>query len=79
MNGPGEVLHAFDAEAGEELSVYAGEEVRLLSQHWEDAIQSFTCRCKRDKAAYWSCSYLQKAEPGAGSCQVQAGDCVETG
>ncbi len=29
VNGPGEVLHAFDAEAGEELSVYAGEEVRL--------------------------------------------------
>ena len=30
MNGPGEVLHAFDAEAGEELSVYAGEEVSLI-------------------------------------------------
>lgn len=26
VNGPGEVLHAFDAEAAEELSVYAGEE-----------------------------------------------------
>ncbi len=30
VNGPGEVLHAFDAEAGEELSVYACEEVRLM-------------------------------------------------
>ena len=27
VNGPGEVLHAFDAEAAEELSVYAGEQV----------------------------------------------------
>ena len=26
VNRPGEVLHAFDAEAAEELSVYAGEE-----------------------------------------------------
>ena len=26
VNGPGEVLHAFDSEAAEELSVYAGEE-----------------------------------------------------
>ena len=32
VNGPGEVLHAFDAEAAEELSVYAGEEVRPKSQ-----------------------------------------------
>ena len=32
VNGPGEVLHAFDAEAAEELSVYAGEEVRPNSQ-----------------------------------------------
>ena len=31
VNGPGEVLHAFDAEAAEELSVYAGEQVRRIT------------------------------------------------
>lgn len=75
MNGPGEVLHAFDAEAGEELSVYAGEEVRLMSQHWEDPRQKFPCRCQRDKRLYTQATPICR-KPGLLLAPVKSGPSV---
>ena len=59
VNGPGEVLHAFDAEAAEELSVYAGEEaspfLRLKSAQQGCTSQTahkMPCRGGTDKTPY---------------------------
>lgn len=52
VNGPGEVLHAFDAEAAEELSVYAGEEVRLSSRPSQAFIMHLSHRPKGFSAGF---------------------------
>ncbi len=54
VNGPGEVLHAFDAEAGEELSVYAGEEVMLTRLHTGDLEPSPIYLCKQGHSHTYS-------------------------